>query len=136
MALSDIVNEVIALSEAAQAYWDRELPKRHPAYPIVRPGEDSGPPPEEEKKLQLLLTGLPPDVLYKLALIRDLRYGNFTSADLADRFEALKSKWQPPEWLVTYMVDTASLAEDLLDGLEELRKHHVDVDHLLESVPS
>jgi hypothetical protein len=61
MTLSDVIQEVIALSEAAQAYWDTELPKRHSEYPIVRPGEDSGPPPEEENKLRLLLTGLPTD---------------------------------------------------------------------------
>jgi len=136
MNLSSIVEEVIALSEAAQAYWDRELPKRHPEYPIIRPGEDSGPPPEEENKLRLLLTGLPPDTLYKLALIMNLAWGNFTKDDLADRFEDLKKTRGEPEWLVAQMVEKGSLAEDLFDGLEQLKKHHIDVDHLLESVPS
>ncbi len=136
MAFSDIVNEVIALSDAVQAYWSRELPKRHPEYPLVRPGEDSGPPPEEKEKLRRLLTSLPPDELYKLALIRSLVYGNFTRDDLADRFEALKKELGNPEWLVTLLVEKGSLADDLSDGLEELKKKHIDVDHLLESVLS
>jgi len=52
MKLSETANEVIAFAEAVRNYWDTELPKRHPDYPFVHPGEDSGPPPPEEKKLQ------------------------------------------------------------------------------------
>ena len=136
MAFSEIVNEVIALSEAAHAYWATELPKRHPEYPLVRPGENSGPPPKEEEKLRRLLTSLPPDELYKLALIMYLGRGSFTTDHLADRFEDLKDQQRKPEWVVTQMVETAPLAEYLFDGLEELKRHHIDVDHLLESVPS
>jgi Protein of unknown function (DUF3775) len=136
MTLSNVVKEVIALSEAAQVYWDRELPKRHPEYPIVRPGEDSGPPPEEEKKLLALLTGLPPDILYKLALIMALGRGAVTMDDLADRYEAMKDELGKPAFVVTQMLETAPLAEYLVDGLEELKRNHINVDKLLEAVPS
>lgn len=135
MPFSDIVNKVIALSEATHAYWATELPKRHPEYPLVRPGEDDGPPPPEEEKLRQLLTGLSTDDLYKLALIMFLGGGRFTTNDLVARFEALKDQRGKPE-LVTQMVETAPLADYLLDGLEELKRHHLDVDHLLEAVPS
>ena len=69
MKLSETVNEVIALAEAIRTYWDAELPKRHPDYPWVHPGEDDGPPPPEQKKLEDLLASLPEDVVYKLALL-------------------------------------------------------------------
>ncbi len=72
MTFSDVVKEVIAFSEAVQVHGDTELPKRHPVYPQVRPGEDSGPPPLEEEKLPQLLTDLPPDEVYRLALITSL----------------------------------------------------------------
>jgi len=134
MALSDVIKEVIALSEAAHGYWATELPKRHPEYPIVRPGEDSGPPPEEEKKLRQLLTDLPPTVLYKLALIMSVGRRGLTRDDLAEQYEALKDNWEDRGPLVTLMIDTAPLADYLSDGLEELNKHHIDVDHLLEAV--
>ncbi len=52
MKLSETVSEVIALAEAIRNYWDAELPKRHPDYPFVHPGEDDGPPPPEEQKLK------------------------------------------------------------------------------------
>ena len=72
MKLSETVSEVIALAEAIRNYWDAELPKRHPDYPFVHPGEDDGPPPPEEQKLKDLLASLPEDVIYKLALITSL----------------------------------------------------------------
>ena len=50
MKLSETVKEVIALAEVIRNYWDTELPKRHPDYPFVHPGEDSGPPPPEEER--------------------------------------------------------------------------------------
>ena len=43
MRLSEVVREVIRLGDASRAYWDRELPKHHPHYPVIRAGEDSAP---------------------------------------------------------------------------------------------
>ena len=40
MDLSKIAEEVISLSEAIEAYWDTELPKRHPNYPFIRAGRN------------------------------------------------------------------------------------------------
>jgi hypothetical protein len=136
MLLSEVLKEVIALAEAAQAYWSVELPKRHPRYPIVQPGEDSGPPPAEEEKLRQLLAGLPSDVLYQLALIMSLGRRSLKNGGLAERYEAVKDRLGCPEEAVNRMAEKASLAEELSDGLEELQRHHIDVDHLLESVPS
>ena len=41
MKLSELVRQVIRLGDASRAYWDRELPKHHPHYPVIRAGEDS-----------------------------------------------------------------------------------------------
>jgi hypothetical protein len=63
MKLAETTEEVIALAQAVRDYWNAELPRRHPNYPIINPGEDSGPPPPEEKKLRNLLARLPEDVI-------------------------------------------------------------------------
>jgi hypothetical protein len=43
-------------------------------------GEDSGPPPPEEKKLRQLLGSLPEDMVYKLLVIMHLGRGTLTPA--------------------------------------------------------
>ncbi len=130
MKLSETVSEVIALAEAIRNYWDAELPKRHPDYPFVHPGEDDGPPPPEEQKLKALLASLPEDVIYKLALITSLSWGNFGAEDVAGRYEEVKQRYETPEWAAAQMVENAVLADELIDGLAELKKAGVDVDQL------
>ncbi len=137
MKFSETVAEVIALATAIRNYWDTELPKRHPNYPIVSPGEDSGPPPPEEKKLRNLLASLPPDEIYKLALLMYLGRGDFGTDDLAGHYETLKRRLARPEGVVTQLIGKAPLADYLGDGLAELKKNGIDVDHLaLTSVAS
>lgn len=130
MKLSEAANEVIALAETIRNYWDTELPKRHPDYPFIHPGEDSGSPPPEEQKLKDLLARLPEDTVYKLALIMYLGRGDFGAADLAGRYEGLKKTFGKPDWIASQMMGKASLADYLLDGLDELKKSGIDVDHL------
>lgn len=130
MKLSETAREVIALAEAIHDYWDTELPKRHPNYPFVNPGEDSGPPPPEEMKLKALLARLPEDVVYKLALIMDLGRGAFGTEDLAGHYEALKATLGKPEWAASQMAETVPLADYLTNGLDALNKHGIDVDQL------
>lgn len=129
--LSEIAREVINLADAASAYWESELPKRHPDYPIVHPGEDSGPPPPEEAKLQALLMALPADFLYKLALIRSIGRGDFGTDDLPGHYEALKKAVRKPARVAFQMMETVPLADDLADGLAELQKNHIDADTML-----
>src|SRR5947209_17259771 len=109
MKLSETAKEVIALAEAIRNYWDAELPKRHPDYPFVHPGEDSGPPPPEEKKLKGLLARLPADMVYKLALIMHLGRGDFGTDDLAAHYQALKRRYGKPGSAVAQLGEKASL---------------------------
>ena len=57
MTRSETIRELIRLGELSGAYWAKELPRRHPKYPLVQVGEDSGPPPPEDKQIQDLLLG-------------------------------------------------------------------------------
>jgi len=130
MKLSETAKEVIALAEAIRNYWDTELPKRHPDYPFVHPGEDSGPPPPEEKKLKDLLTRLPEDVIYKLALIMALGREDFETDDLVGHFLEMKDAYGKPDWAIAEMTGKATLADYLTDGLAKLNKNGIDVDQL------
>ena len=82
MKLSEAVREVIRLGDASRAYWDRELPKHHPHYPLIRAEEDSAPPPPEDAQIQSLLKSLPEDQLYALILLTYVGRGDFSADDL------------------------------------------------------
>jgi hypothetical protein len=129
MKLSEALQQTIDLATKIRQYWDIELPKRHPNYPLVNPGEDDGPPPPEEKQLRQFLAGLPEDMLYKLAMIMYFGRGDFPVEQLAERYEELRG-YGKPEWVVDQMVDKPALADYLSDGLEEFQQHKINVDNL------
>jgi hypothetical protein len=131
MKLSAAARQVIGLADAIRTYWATELPKRHPDYPLVHRGEESGPPPAEEKKLRQLLAKLPADTVYKLLLIMSLGRGDFGTTDLGTRYEELKERFEKPEQAGARMVEKPALADYLTDGLDELKKNDIDVDTLL-----
>jgi Protein of unknown function (DUF3775) len=135
MQLSQVLEQVIQLAGASRDYWAAELPKRHPTYPIVPAGEDSGPAPREEAQLQSLLEKLPEDLIYQLVLIMYLGRGDFSVHELEGNFKYLKDTFAKPEWAISQMLSKAPLADYLADGLAELQKHGLDVDALL-SQPS
>lgn len=130
MKLSKIINKVIALVTKIRAYWDRELPKRHPNYPLVNPGEDSGPPPPEQKQLENFLAGLPEEMIFQLALVKDMLWGNFTINDLPKLYQEVKERYETPELAALLLAHKAALADELTDGLAELEKRGIDVDNL------
>src|SRR5208283_1381136 len=113
MKFSETATEVIALATAIRNYWDTELPKRHPNYPVVSPGEDSGPPPPEQQTLRNLLASLPEDDIYKLALLMYLGRGDFGAEDLAGHYETLKKRFATPDWAVAQLLGKAPLADYL-----------------------
>jgi hypothetical protein len=130
MKLSQAASKVIALAEAIRTYWDRELPKRHPNYPLVNAGEDSGPPPPEEKKLRALLAKLPEDTVYRLALLMYLGRGDFGTEDLPGHFDSLRRALGDKAAAANRLADTTPLADYLSDGLAELNNIGIDVDRL------
>jgi hypothetical protein len=130
MKLSETAAEVIDLAEAIRSYWNTELPKRHPHYPMISPGEDSGPPPPEKQELKNLLASLPEDEIYKLILLMYLGRGDFVIDDLAEQYETLRNRFAKPDRAIAQLMEKAPLADYLTAGLDELKKSGIDVDQL------
>lgn len=130
MKLSEAANRVIDLARKIREYYATELPKYHPHYPLIRFDEESAPPPPEEKELRDFLSALSDEVIDQLFLIMYLGRGDFGTDDLAGHYESLKSMFGEPKHAVSQMMDKAPLADYLLDGLEELRKHKINVDKM------
>jgi hypothetical protein len=128
--LQENAKKAINLAQAIRNYWERELPKRHPNYPIVNPDEDSGPPPPQEKKLRELLIRLPEETVYKLGLVVYLGRGDFDTRDLAAEYQTIKENFGSPAALITWMMDQAPLADYLEEGMAILRSRHIDLDKL------
>ena len=130
MKLSEAVEKVIGLAKDIREYWEAELPKRHPDYPVMNPGEEELPPPPEEKKLAKLFAGLPEDMVYQIGLLMYLGRGDFDVHELADYYKTLKENFDSAAALASQLTGKATLADYLQDGLAELEKHNIDVDGL------
>jgi hypothetical protein len=130
MNLSEAANRVIDLARKVREYYATELPKRHPNYPVVGLDEESVPPPPEEKELRAFLKTLPEEMIYQLILIMYLGRGDFGTDDLAGYYESLAGTFGVPEHAASQMMEKAPLADYLSDGLDELRKHKINVDKI------
>ncbi len=129
MKLSEAANRVIDLAREVRAYYTIELPKRHPNYPLVGLDDESVPPPPEEKELRRFLATLSDEQIYQLLVIMYLGRSDFGTDDLAENYEAWDA-FADREQATSQMMDKAPLADHLSDGLEELRKHKIDVDKM------
>jgi hypothetical protein len=128
--LSQVAKRTITLARKIHAYYDDQLPKWYRHYPVISPGEEGPPPPSEEKALTQLLSELPPDLLYQLLLVMYLGRGDFEVENLAEAYAPLKQSLGEPKWAASEMLEKASLADYLSDGLVLLQEHGIDVDHL------
>lgn len=130
MKIDVAANRALTLAKAIRDYWATELPKRHPNYPFVDPGADSGPPPPEEKELRQFLKRLAPDTVYKLALIMYLGRGDFDTSDLPAEYQTIKENFDSPAALIAQMMEKAPLADYLEEGMAILKSQHIDLDKL------
>jgi hypothetical protein len=130
MKLSEAIKKILPIADAIRIYWDTELPKYYPNYPFANPGEEDPPPPPEEKKLKQLLARLSDHDIYKLALIVFLGKWGFDRFDLAGRYQMVMERNEDREWAVGGLLNDIDLADHLREGLEELNKKGLDVDHL------
>jgi len=131
MKLSESTNRVIDLGRKVREYYDAELPKRYPNYPLVGAEDVTAPPPPEEKEMSDFLATLPEDMIYQLRLIMLLGRGEFGTDDLAAYYEDFKGTYGDPEHVASQMMsDKAIIAGELSDGLVELRKHEISLDKL------
>lgn len=128
MRLSEIVKELIRLGNASHAYWDRELPKYHPHYPLVRDGEQEVPPSPEDDQMLALLTGLSEDQLYAIALLAYIGRGDFTADNLPRAHQSVKEWFPNKDVAIDQLTASKALDDYLTDAMEELEKRHIDLD--------
>ncbi|MHB1561799.1 MAG: DUF3775 domain-containing protein [Isosphaeraceae bacterium] len=130
MKLSEAVREIIRLGNASRAYWDRELPRHHPHYPLIRAGETPVPPPPEDSKIQSLLTSLPEDQLYALILLTYVGRGDSRADDLPLAYRTMKEIFPSKDLAIAQMTGEVALAEYLTDAMEEIQRRHIDLDSI------
>ena len=131
MNLSEAANRVIELARQVREYYAIELPKRHPNYPVVGLDEESVAAPPAEKELRHFLSTLSEELIYQLILLMYLGRGDLSTNDLAESYETLKGTIGDSEQATSQMmIYKATLADELSDGLEELRKHKINTDKI------
>jgi hypothetical protein len=130
ITLSEATGKVIDLARKVREYYDAELPKRHPDYPLERLGDERTPPPKEEEELRQFLGSLSDNLVAQLILIMYLGRGDYAVDNLAENYEAFTEAFANREHAISQMMAKAPLADYLTDGLETLRMHRIDVDHL------
>lgn len=129
MTVATAVTKTIPLARAIQDYWEAELPKRHPRYPLVDPNADDGPPPPETQQLRQLLEQLPEETLYKLGLIVSPGRARYDTTRLESRYHELHDEYDVSS-LIAWMLDNIHLADDLEYEMEILSDKGIDLDKL------
>ena len=93
MTRTEALKELIRLGERSRHYWERELPKRHPKWPLVQSGESSGPPPPEDAEIRELLRSLREEDLYLLCLLMYVGRGDFDIDHLGPAYRKTRDEW-------------------------------------------
>ena len=127
MQFSEVVNRVHELATVINDYWRRELPKRHPNYPLVEPGVDDPPPPPQVKELQQFLLSRPAEEVYKIRAIVDVGSGR-PATDFNTRWQRLMKDDPDTHWQIAFLTVDYGLDEALTEGLEKLSAQHIDLD--------
>lgn len=128
--LSEAVAEIIRLGDASREYWDRELPKHHPRYPVIGPDETPPAPPPEDSQIQTLLESLPENQLYAVMVLAYLGRGDFSAGNLSHAYQEMKESFPSRPLAVAQLVGTNELAEYLTDAADEMQSRHIDLDCL------
>lgn len=128
MTRSQLIDRVIDLATRIGEYWDAELPRRHPRYPLIRAGEDSGPPPPEEGALRELLRSRPVEDVYFLAALMYLGIGDFNPPGIGPEMDQMRRTFGDPDRAITQMLSKGALAAHLTDGYQALRDAGIDPD--------
>jgi len=130
MSLSQSIHQVVDLAREVRAYYDRELPRYHPDYPLVNPHEEEPPAPPVEHELRDYLASLPGNTVYALLTLADsARWGSRVD-DLAASYETMKATFPRPEEAADEMLSHVPLGDYLADVLEELQNQGIDIDAL------
>ncbi len=130
MKFSEVVERVVNLSATINAYWDTELHKLHPRYPLIDdPDIPDPPPPPQAEEMRQLLRARPAEEVRKLMAIYRLGVGYFRPGEFPGpaRPDGL------PEPTTDGIIDelaSGDLSEFLLVGVHELRATGIDLNAL------
>jgi hypothetical protein len=131
MTLSKAAERVIELSGQIRDYYDTELPKRYPNYPLIDGEEEDVPPPPQEAELESFLNSLPDELVFQLRLLTRIAWDTVPVTRLAETYHELKEDLgetsEAVSWLMTFH---GTLAGQLSDGLEILRRNRINPDKL------
>lgn len=128
MTRSETLKELIRLGERSRAYWDRELPKRHPRWPVVQSGEESGPSPPEDAEIAKILAALPEEDLFILCLLMYVGRGDFDMDHLKAAYQSIRNTFPSRELAIDQLLGKRALSEYLTDAWDEVQKRHINVD--------
>lgn len=130
MKFSEAAEEVIRLADARRAYWDEELPKRYPDYPLIRTGESRPPPPPQDAELRRLLSRPSDEVVYKLILTMYLGRDDFGATFLEEHYADMKATFPEAHIAASQMAGKVPLGDYLRDGMARLKDAGIDLDSL------
>jgi hypothetical protein len=134
MKLSEVIHELRQLGQARTHYWETELPKIYPRYPLIYPGEPEEVPGPDEIRMRQFAQSLPIDVLNMLEVLVDLMWRKIEPADIGSRFREYQQRYTDHSYAVNRLMRHGMLELDLEDSLEILADHGIDVDSLLDPV--
>ena len=129
MMLSENLPEIIALAKAADDHWEREFDKGG-----TYPPEEGGPLLPEQVRLKELLSSLPQEQLYALLTVAYLGRGNSKRVEELDAYrQRMVEQWAGAR-LPSILVDTATLAGELADGLGKLAAKGMNIDSVVQPI--
>jgi len=130
MKLSEAATKSIELSAKVLEYYERELPKFHPNYPLINPEDSEPTPPPEEAELREFLDSLSPELVYQLHLIMDLGCYLYKVSEIEEHYKEFLSTFPRTEWAIQLLSGYPSLAANLRDGIEILHEAGLEINAL------
>lgn len=130
MQLSHAVNKVIDLAHIVREHYAMKFPKGQKSASSVAVAKENIPAPPEENELREFLSGLAPEMIFRIMLIMCLGRGDFAATNLVGFYQTTLRSWGTPQAAIEQIMEKSWLPAYLVDGLEELRIHLFDVDNL------
>lgn len=119
MNFLDTVHRVIDLARRTREYYDAELPKFHPDYPLVHESESEPPPPPTEAELREFLGTLPDDTLHRLIALGRVAWGKMIGNDFQALVDHQKRTYADRSQAIDHLMNKGGLEGELEDGLED-----------------
>jgi len=126
--LSSPLDRAITLASDAMKYWEEELSKAHPLFPLTGPEDKEVPAPKEEVELKKLLKSLPAEDVFKLVTLMYLGRGDFDVPDLPGQVAELKTTFESADLAIDQMTEKMQLGEYLAEARSCLNDARVSLE--------